>query len=164
MQPKDFSKENPKLQWQAEEFFYTEKSFFWYLALIFGGAIISLVPWLISGRKDLLSPLIIFISALSLIAYSARKPRIKSYSLTNSSLHINNQNFSLLDFSYYWVDNFQDHTQITLVGTKRTSMPITFYLKDATLTNKIITILQSKLPQTNPSKNPIDILARKLKL
>ncbi len=162
--PLDFSKENPKLEWQAEEFFYQEKSFFWYLSLIFGGAVIAAIPWIISGRKDLISPAIIFIASLSLIFYSARKPEIKTYSLTSSSVHVNKQNFSMLNFAYYWVEEFEDQTQITLVGAKRTSMPITFYLKDKKLIAQILEILQKCLPQTNPSRNPIDTIARKLKL
>lgn len=163
-QPQDFSKENPKLEWQSEEFFYHEKSFFWYLSLAFGGTIIAAVPWLISGRKDLITPIVILVASLSLIIYSARKPQTRHYSLSNSSIHIDNKNFSMLDFGYYWVEQLEGHTQITLVGAKRTAMPVTFYIKETDLATKIINILQQILPQTNPSRNPADWISRKLKL
>jgi hypothetical protein len=159
-----FNKEGENLQWEADEFVYHPKSFFWYIQLILGSIVISLVPWVISGREDYISSIVIIIALLGLIIFAARKPHTRKYSLSNSSIRIDGQNFSMFDFSYYWVENFATHTQVTLVGAKRTAMPIAFYLKDEELIKKVLEILERQLPQTNPSQNPADWIARKLRL
>ncbi|MDQ5913706.1 MAG: hypothetical protein QG623_325 [Patescibacteria group bacterium] len=156
--------EKDHISWQSEEFIYHPKSFIWYLQLILGSIIISSIPWLISGRDDFISPLIILISLLALTVYAARKPRVKKYDLTNSTLRVDGRSFGIFEFSYYWVEEFDTHTQITLVGNKRTSMPVGFYIKEKAVVNKVLNVLQKSLPQTNPSQNPFDWLSRKLKL
>lgn len=152
------------ISWESDEFIYHPKSFFWYLQLVLGSLIISAIPWLISGRDDYISSIVILISLIALIIYAARKPKIKKYQLTNSTLRIDGQSFGLFEFSYYWIEEFDTHTQITLVGSKRTSMPVGFYIKDKQTVNKVLNLLQKSLPQTNPSQNPFDWLSRKLKL
>lgn len=164
IQTRGFNKENPALQWKAEEFFYHEKPLYWYPFLVLSGTLVAVIPWLISGKKDYISSLVIILSSIGLAAYSSRKPKTRDYALSTSSIHIDGKNFSTLDFAYYWVEEFSDHTQITLVGSKRTAMPISFYLKDKDLTDKVLDVLQQSLPQANPSKNPADWIARKLKL
>lgn len=152
------------IEWESEDFIYHPKNFLWYLGTIAGSVVISLIPWLISGFNDYISSGVIFIALISLIAYAARKPKMKKYRLNTAGIHIDGQNFSMLDFSYYWVEKFETYTQITLVGRKRTAMPVGIYSKDEELTKRILDIIQKALPQTNPSQNPADWLARKLKL
>lgn len=152
------------IEWESESFVYQENGFFWYIGMLLGSVVVSSVPWLISGRKDYLSSIIIFVSLLALIVYAARKPKVRKYRLSPASIHIEAQNFSLLDFAYYWVEKFDNYTQITLVGRKRTAMPVGLYIKDEEILKKVVGILEKVLPQTNPSNNPADWLARKLKL
>ncbi len=154
------------IEWESERFIHHKNSPLWYLGMLLGSVLVSLIPWLISGRKDYTSSAVIFIALIGLIFYTARKPKVKKYRLSSASIHIDGQNFSLMDFSYYWVEEFDNYSQITLVGRKRTAMPLGLYIKDEDkeLLTKILAILQKALPQTNPSNNPADWLARKLKL
>lgn len=156
-------KPNDTLVWQADDFYFHPKNFVWYLASLLGSILVSSVPWLLSGREDYISPAVIFISLIALIIYGSRKPQKKNFELSGSSLKINSQSFDLLSFSRYWVETFDTHTQITLVGAKRTAMPIGLCLQDKELTKKVLNILQSSLPESNPSQNPADWLARKIK-
>jgi hypothetical protein len=151
------------LSWQAEEFYFHQKDFLWYLQAILAATAISILAWLISGGNDIISPIIIFVALLSLTVYASRKPKKKNFSLTPSRLKIDSQEFELFTFSRYWVETFDTHTQITLVGIKRTSMPVALYLTDKELTKKVLATLSLSLPQTNPSNNPADWIARKIK-
>lgn len=155
--------QNNNLSWKADDFYYHPKDFSWYLLALLISFVLALVPWLISGGEDLISPAVIFIALLGLIIYANRKPQKKNYQLTNTELKINSQKFDLFIFSSYWVEVFETHTEITLIGLKRTTLPVSLSLTDKELTKKIINILQTSLPQTNPSNNPVDWLMRKIK-
>ncbi len=164
--------ENPEYQnhsnsnnvvWQAEDFYYHQKSPLWYLAALLITALIAGFAWLISGRNDILSPIAITLALISFTVYAGRKPATKNFELNNSRLLINSQPFYLDSFSRYWVEEFDTHTQISIIGIKRTAMPIGLCLQDKDLTKKVLSILQSALPETNPSQNPADWLTRKIK-
>jgi len=150
------------VNWEADDFFYHKKKFLWYLQALLVSVAIAAAPWLISGGTDYVSSGIILAGLLGLIFYASRKPEKKSYSISNSEITVNQQTFKLDSFARYWVEKFATHTQITLVGIKRTSMPITFYLTDKATEQKILAILRTKLPQSNPSNNPADWISRKV--
>ena len=106
--------------------------------------------------------LVIIVGLFGLIIYASRKPEQKNYSISDSEISINQQIFSLDSFARYWVEKFSTHTQIPLVGIKRTAMPITFYLTDKDTERRILAILRTRLPQSNPSSNPADWISRKV--
>jgi hypothetical protein len=160
MQTKDT---DSTLSWKADDFFFHQKDLVWFLQAILVAILIPLLAWLISGRNDFISPAIIFLALLGLIIYANRKPQQRTYTLTSSYLKIDSQKFELTSFSRYWLETFETHNQITLIGVKRTSMPIALYLTDKDLTKKILNNLSLSLPQTNPSNNPADWIARKIK-
>ncbi len=150
------------VNWKADEFFYNPKKLTWYLQAIPASLAIAAAPWLISGRTDYISSLVIIVGLFGLIIYASRKPEQKNYSISDSEISINQQIFSLDSFARYWVEKFSTHTQITLVGIKRTAMPITFYLTDKDTERRILAILRTRLPQSNPSSNPADWISRKV--
>ncbi|HRV76059.1 MAG: hypothetical protein H6799_02030 [Candidatus Nomurabacteria bacterium] len=151
------------LSWQADEFYYHQKSMSWYLTALLSSVLIASVPWTVSGGDDYITSGIILISLIGLTIYASRKPQKKHFELSNTKLKINSESFDLLLFSRYWVEVFETHTQITLIGVRRTTLPISLNLKDKELTKKVLNILQTALPQTNPSNNPVDWLMRKVK-
>lgn len=165
MEHPDFKRYNDKdsLVWQAEDFYYHPKSFLWYLSALLITILIAGFAWLLSGRNDLLSPIAITLALLSFTVYAGRKPATKNFELNSTRLLINSQPFYLDNFSRYWVEEFDTHTQISIIGIKRTAMPIGLCLKDKDLTKKVLSILQTALPETNPSQNPADWLTRKIK-
>lgn len=151
------------ISWEADDFYYHPKDFSWYLLAILASIPIALVPWLLSGRSDYLTPGIILIALFGLIIYAGRKPQRKHFELNSSRLKIESQSFDLLSFSSYWVEVFDTHTQVTFIAVKRTTMPISLCLTDKQTIKKILDILQTSIPQTNPSQNPADWLMRKIK-
>lgn len=151
------------ISWEADDFYYHPKNASWYILAILSSTLVAVIPWLISGKEDFISPAIILVALLGLTIYAGRKPQKKNFNLTNSRIKIDSQSFDLFSFSRYWVEVFDTHTQVTLVGIKRTAMPISLCIKDKELTKKVLDILQTSLPETNPSRNPADWLMRKVK-
>lgn len=151
------------LSWEANEFFYHPKGLGWYLTSLISSLFIATLPWLMSGRKDYSASFIILLSLVALIIYAGRKPQKKAFSLSESTLKVNSQNFDLLNFSRFWVEELGTHKQITLVGIKRTAMPISLFLQDQALADKVLKTLHNILPETEPSMNPVDWLMRKIK-
>lgn len=164
MEDTDHNKGNQgTIVWQAEDFYYHPKNFTWYLSALLIALLIAGIPWIVSSRKDIISPIVILIALLAFIVYAGRKPQKKNFELSNSKLKIDSQSFDLLNFSRYWVETFETHTQITLIGVKRTAMPIGLCLQDKELTKKVLALLQTNLPESNPSRNPADWITRKIK-
>lgn len=162
--PKSIEKNHSSnLNWEADEFFYHPKGIGWYLISLISSLCIATLPWLMSGKKDYLASIVILLSLAALIIYAGRKPQKKAFSLSESTLKINSQSFDLLNFSRFWVEESGTHKQITLVGIKRTAMPISLYLQDKALADKVLRTLHNILPETEPSMNPVDWLMRKIK-
>lgn len=149
--------------WQSEDFYYHPKSFFWYFSALVITALIAGFAWLISGRNDILSPIAITLALISFTIYAGRKPAMKNFELNSRRLLIDSRPFYLENFSRYWIEEFDTHTQISLIGVKRTDMPIGLCIKDKSQAKKVLDILRSELPESNPSKNPADWLTRKIK-
>ena len=158
------SKPPEPVSWRTEEFYYHPKSVLWYLTILLASIIMVPIPWLLSGRNDYISSAVILIAFIALTVYSSRKPQTRSYSLDNSKLNIDGQIFMLSNFSEYYVEVLDGYTQITLVGFERFSLPVGLYITDKELLKKIISVLSTQIPQTSPSNNPADWLARKIKL
>lgn len=152
------------VSWRADEFYYHPKNALWYLTVLLATIVMVPLPWLLSGRNDYISSGVILIAFIALTVYSSRKPQNRTYNLDVSKLNIDSQTFMLSNFSEYYVEVLDDYTQITLVGFDRFSLPVGLYVTDQELLKKIIAILSTQIPQTAPSKNPADWLARKIKL
>lgn len=156
-------KHHDALEWQATDFYYHPKGILWYLATIIIAGLVASVPWLLSGREDYISSGVIILAFLALIIYAGRKPQERSFALTDTRLSVQDKHFDLFTFSRYWVESFPTHTQITLVGLKRTEMPVTLYIEDQKTAKEVIERLRTLLPESNPSQNPADWLTRKIK-
>jgi len=151
------------ISWEADDFYYNPKNFSWYFLAILASFIFAAIPLVLSRGKEYFAPGIILVSLIGLVIYAGRRPEKKHFSLQNNNLTINSQKFDLHSFSRYWVEVFDTHTQVTLVGIKRTAMPISLCLTDKEVTKKVLNILQANIPETSPSKNPTDWLMRKIK-
>jgi hypothetical protein len=153
---------NPPVTWEAHEYISLEKNGLWYI--IFGLLVIGFVAldiflfhiWTLSA--------LVIVTAIAIIVYSRRPPRIIQYALSiKQGLYIGERLYSFDDFKAFGLIRDGEHHSIMLIPTKRFAPGVSVYFpEDAG--EKIVDILGSRLPMEALKLDIIDIIVRQLRL
>lgn len=111
--------ENSNLNWQAYEYFHTEKttSWYWILGIVaITGAIISII------LSNIILAILILISAITLSMYAHKKPTMVNIELKEKGIVVEKIFHPYKTIHSFWVE--EDHFPKILLKSKKTLMPL----------------------------------------
>lgn len=118
-----------KIEWEAPEYEFHEKSpdWFWTLGIITLALFLSAVL-----LHSFLFGFLILLAGFSLALFGARKPNIVSFKINAQGIHIGNRIYPYENLKCFWVDYEPPYKKEIIIESKKTFMPhITIILGDA---------------------------------
>lgn len=116
--------EQELVSWDAEEYIVRDKTSWWYVGL-------AIVTLLLSGLAVLLQwwtfLAVVVLSAIALVVYTCRPPRVLHYVLTNRGLVENGQLREYANYKAFGILREGPHFAIMLVPRKRFSPRVTVF-------------------------------------
>ena len=167
--PSPFKQEEAPLQgpdgiirWVASESTQYDRGSAWFIILaLFSISLILLDIFLLKYYSFSAVVLVVFVS---LIINAIRPPRRLNYALSpEQGLYINNQLYSLENFSSFGVITENNQPFIKLIPIKRFGTGLSIYFPEE-LGEEIVDVFGEFLPMTEVKLDIIDIITRKLKL
>ena len=109
-----------KIEWQAPEYEFHEKSpdWFWTLGIITLALFLSAVL-----LHSLLFGFLILLAGFSLALFGARKPNIVSFKIDTRGIHIENRIYPYENLKCFWLDYKPPYKKELIVESKKTLMP-----------------------------------------
>jgi hypothetical protein len=118
-----------KIEWEAPEYEFHEKSpdWFWTLGIITLALFLSAVL-----LHSFLFGFLILLAGFSLALFGARKPNIVSLKVNAQGIHIGNRIYPYENLKCFWVDYEPPYKKEIIIESKKTFMPhLTIMIGDA---------------------------------
>ncbi len=151
---------NAQVSWTASEFIAHDKTASWYGLLVLGGIIIAALIYLLTHVWS--SAIMVLVIMIVFGVVAARKPRVLTYGLDNSGIHIGNKLYPYGDFKSFAVMDEGGISGIWLMPLKRFMAPITVYYPPSD-EDKILDVLVSYLPLEQRDHDMVDKFMRKVR-
>ena len=148
------------VNWEAREYIAREKNAAWYVC--FGIVVIGLAALAIFMQQFTFL-LLIIVSAVALVVYSVRPPRVLHYSLSSKGLSEGNNLYTFGDFKSFGVLNEDNHYSIVLIPKKRFATSVVVYFPE-TSGEEIVDIFGAHLPMEPVKLDVLDKLVRLLRI
>lgn len=153
-------KRSESIDWDAEEYIRTTKHAGWYVGL--GIVTIGLVIFsLVLGWWSF--TLLLVLSAVALVVYSVRPPRVLHYSLTNKGLSENGKLYSYDEYKNFGVVVDGKKSSIVLTPRKRFAPRVTVYFPNED-GEKIVDAFGMRLPMEEVRMDFLDKLVKILRI
>lgn len=157
-QPKQ--QDSNSISWEAEEYVIRDKTGWWYVGLaafviVLCGLAVILQWWTFV--------VVIILSAIALVIYTVRPPRVVHYSLTKKGLSEGNIFHSFDDFKSFGFLQENGHFAIVLTPRKRFSPQVTVYFPESQ-GEAIIDALGVRLPMEEVHMDLLDKLIKFLRI
>lgn len=153
-------KQAEEISWEAEEYVVRQKNSWWYVGLV-------AVTLLLVGLAVLIQAwtfiAVIVLSAVALVVYSLRPPRILQYSLTNEGLTEGDHIYVYDDFRAFGILQEEGHFAIILIPRKRFSPRMTVYFPEAR-GEEIVDAFGARLPMEEVKLDFVDKLIKFLRI
>ena len=148
------------ISWEAEEYIVRDKTSWWYVGLAALTIVLCGIAVLMQWWTFLI---VILLSAISLVIYTVRPPRIIHYSLTRKGLTEGNIFRSFDDFKSFGFLQENGHFAIVLTPRKRFSPRVTVYFPQSQ-GEVIIDALGLRLPMEEVHMDLLDRLIKFLRI
>lgn len=148
------------ITWEAEEYIPHEKNNWWFVGLVsitllLAGVSILLKQWTFLA--------VIILSALALLIYAVRAPRIIRYALSDKGLTEGDKQYGFDEFKSFGVLREEGHFAIVLTPRKRFSPRLTVYFPSAQ-GEMIVDVFGSRLPMEEVKLDFFDKLIKFLRI
>jgi len=147
------------VNWEAEEYIQTEKSGGWYLGLLVITAGLVLMSVLL---KWWTFTVLVVLSAVALVIYVKRPPRVLHYSLSSKGLSEGNRLYSYEDFKSFGVLMEGAKPAIMLTPRKRFSPRVTVYFPEER-GEEIVDAFGARLPMEEVNLDFLDRVVKWLR-
>ena len=147
------------MNWEAEEYIQAEKNGGWYLGLVVVTAVLVLASVLLRWWTF---TVLIVLSAVALVIYAKRPPRMLHYSLTSKGLSEGNRLYSYEDFRSFGVLMEGAKPAIVLTPRKRFSPRVTVYFPEER-GEEIVDAFGAKLPMGEVKLDFLDKVVKMLR-
>ncbi|MBQ6130595.1 hypothetical protein IJI72_02835 [Candidatus Saccharibacteria bacterium] len=147
------------VNWEAEEYIQAEKNGGWYLGLVVVTAVLVLASVLLRWWTF---TVLIVLSAVALVIYAKRPPRMLHYSLTSKGLSEGNRLYSYEDFRSFGVLMEGAKPAIVLTPRKRFSPRVTVYFPEER-GEEIVDAFGAKLPMGEVKLDFLDKVVKMLR-
>jgi hypothetical protein len=118
-----------KIEWEAPEYEFHEKSpdWFWTLGIITLALFLSAIL-----LHSFLFGFLILLAGFSLALFGARKPDIVSFKINAQGIHIGSRIYPYENLKCFWVDYEPPYKKELIIESRKTFMPhITMIIEDA---------------------------------
>ena len=154
------SKKSEIVNWDAEEYVARDKNGGWYVGLILvSGGLIALSIYLGWWSFTVL----VVLSAIALIIYSVRPPRVLHYSLSDKGLSEGNRLYDYSEYKSFGVYQDGEHFAIMLTPRKRFSPGVTVYFPKES-GEKIVDAFGVRLPMEEVKLDFLDKIVKFLRI
>ncbi|MBU3925843.1 hypothetical protein KJ763_01600 [Patescibacteria group bacterium] len=151
--------QSQEIVWQAPEYEFRKKTSDWFWTMGIIGVAFIFVAIIF---KNLLLAILILIGGFSLILYSARKPKIISFSIGPGGVKISERIYYYEDLKSFWVNYSPPQRKELIIESKKTVMPhITIMLGDTDPT-AIRNLLLKFLPEQKIEESLITTITKLL--
>ena len=148
------------INWDAKEYIPRDKNTGWYIGLVIVSILlIALGVWL----KAITFIILVIVSAVALVIYSVRPPRVLHYSLSDKGLSEGNNLYSYEDYKSFGVLKEEGNFAIVLKPRKRFALGVTVYFdqKDG---EKIVDAFGARLPMEEVKMDLLDKIVKFLRI
>ena len=154
------SKAKEIVNWEAEEYLQHDKKVGWYVG--FAVVVLALAALSVLLQWWTFTALVV-LSAIALIIYSVRPPRVLHYSLTNKGLSEGNNLYDYENFKSFGVLKDDDNYAIVLTPRKRFSPRVTVYFPKES-GEEIVDAFGMRLPMEDVKLDFLDKVVRLLRI
>lgn len=157
---KDIKESKEIVNWDAKEYVQADKNVGWYIGLfVVTVAFVALSIYL----KWWTFTVLVVLSAIALVIYSVRPPRVLHYSLTNKGLAEGNKSYDYDDYKSFGVYQNGEHYAIMLTPRKRFSPRVTVYFPKES-GEKIVDAFGARLPMEEVKLDFLDKMVKFLRI
>ena len=152
--------ETELISWEAQEYVVRDKNTWWYVGLVAIALLLSALAIWIQAWTFLA---VVILSAIALIVYAMRPPRILRYSLSNKGLSEGEKLYAYDEFKAFGILHEDNHFAIVLTPRKRFSPRLTVYFPE----NKgevIVDVFGERLPMEEVKLDFVDKLIKFLRI
>jgi hypothetical protein len=150
-----------KIEWQAPEYEFHQKSPDWFWAL---GSITIALFFSAIFLHSFLFGILTLLAGFSLALYGARRPNIVSFGLGPRGIQVNKRIYNYEDLKSFWLNYNPPHKKELLIESKKTFMPhMVIMLGDAD-PEKIRNYLLQFLKEEKIEESLMTTIARLLKI
>lgn len=148
------------LTWEAQEYIQREKNIGWYICLILVGLAFGALAFFYQSWTFLV---LIILSVIALIIYSARPPRMIKYSLTNKGVMIGQRLHEYSSLKAFGVVQENQHYSIVFLPRKRFAIRQTIFFPQEK-GEKIVDLIGARLPMQEIKPDILDQLVKFLRI
>lgn len=148
------------LSWTASEFIEHQKPAGWYLSVVVGSIVLSVLVYLL--LRDIFTVVVVALAALMFAVVGARRPRSLAYSISQVGIQVADKLFTFEDFKSFSVIEEGAMDAIHLVPLKRFMTPITLYFPPEQ-EDQIVNTLSAYLPYEDRKRDAIDRLMKRVR-
>lgn len=148
------------ISWEAEEYVVRDKTGWWYVGLVAFALVLCGIAVLLQWWTFLV---VIILSAVALVIYTVRPPRIIQYSLTKKGLTEGGNFHAFESFKSFGFLHENGHFAIVLTPRKRFSPRVTVYFPESQ-GEVIIDALGARLPMEDVHMDLLDKLIKFLRI
>jgi len=154
--------DNPPITWSAQEYIHIDKGAGWFV--IFALVVLSLVALDVFFLKSLTFSLLVIVMAVAIIIYVRRPPRVLTYALSPAQgLYVGERLYHFDEFRAFGLIKDGDHHSIMLIPRKRFAPGVSVFFPEEA-GERIVDILNQRLPIEELKLDVVDLLIRKLRL
>ncbi len=140
------------IRWEAQEYIQREKHAGWYICL---GLICAVGAFLAFFFKFWSFGVLIIVSALALVVYSVRPPRVLKYKLNSKGLTEGEKLYAFSDYRAFSVRQEGEICSIIMIPRKRFGMKVTIYFPKEK-GEQIVDVLGGRLPMEETKLDFLD--------
>ncbi len=148
-----------KIEWNAVDAIFKDKTINWYLALF--AITIGLSGLIILLTKDKMTAGVILVSGLLIGLYGSKKPRTIHYELTEKSIYIDGREHPLNSYKSFSILQAHESSTALLAPLKRLE-PYTYVSFSPEIQNEAVEALSGIMPREMVKINAFDRLLRSI--
>ncbi len=167
-QPEQFNEQNdeqqdesiPVITWEASESVHHEKDGLWFMAILAGGALLSLIS--IFLIRSITFTVLIVVMVIALFVLAKRPPRVLRYQLDGRGITINEKAYSFHDFKAFGIVQDGPFYYVSLIPLKRFMPGIDVYFPEE-YGEDIVDILGEFIPMKTIEPDFLDKITKQLR-
>jgi len=154
--------DNPPITWSAQEYMHIDKGVGWFV--LFALVVLGLVAIDVFFLKSWTFSLLVIVMAVAIIIYVRRPPRVLTYALSPAQgLYVGERLYHFDEFRAFGLIKDGEHHSIMLIPRKRFAPGVSVFFPEEA-GERIVDILNQRLPIEELKLDVVDLLIRKLRL
>ncbi|HUA12888.1 MAG TPA: hypothetical protein VL989_00045 [Candidatus Sulfotelmatobacter sp.] len=156
----EVSEDPVNLAWVGPEFVSYEKNKLWFVYVTLVCFLLSVLIYIFF--RDVITIIVVLVLGSVFALYGARKPEDIHYAVTNTGFSIGAKNYLYSEFRMFNILEEGEFISVEFIPLKRFSVSAGIYFKKD-MQDKILSVLNNKLPYEHQAPNFIDNFAKRIK-